>query len=344
MKEKSKTLHSPLRTTMRTLIAVLASFDSEIKHSSLVEAFESIYKHDHDKLERFHFLFTGGTFERIFFPQPGTFSGIRRMDDRVRRSILSRATRLPERREGGVTILANYVVRRQCGIVWPFLDPAEPHWLNPENLALMRLCDVWQVKRLMNKGSVEGWFRNEADKDITRNLQLQPPPLTFEDGTELAAIPGERKEKYFQVKLRDGNRYFAPKVGDTIALIAHDEMKAKMIDFVTQYETELSRFERILATGTTGREVKEASKILQNKVTPCRSGPKGGDIQIATEILAGRCHVVVFFVDPLHAHPHAEDIRVVFGACMIENNVQMLTNEVHAREWMDHVRIHGSIP
>jgi hypothetical protein len=103
---------------MRTLIAVLASFDSEIKHSSLGEAFDSIYERDHDKLEKFHFLFfTGRTFERIFFPQPGTFPGIRRMDDRVRSSILSRATRLPERREGGVTILANYVVGRQCGIV-----------------------------------------------------------------------------------------------------------------------------------------------------------------------------------------------------------------------------------
>lgn len=68
----------------------------------------------------------------------------------------------------------------------------------------------------------------------------------------------------------------------------------------------------------------------------CLSGPKGGDIEIATEILFGRCHMVIFFIDPLH--PRTDDMRVVFSACMAEienNDVRMLTNEVQAREWIE---------
>ncbi len=41
--------------------------------------------------------------------------------------------------------------------------------------------------------------------------------------------------------------------------------------------------------------------------------------------------------DPLHPHPYIEDIRVVFGACMIQDKVHMLTNEMQAREWMERV-------
>ena len=125
----------------------------------------------------------------------------------------------------------------------------------------------------------------------------------------------------------------------TIALIAHDDMKSRMVEFAIDFEPELSLFARILTTGTTGRQVTDAVPKLEKekKIYRYHSGPKGGDIEIATEILLGRCHVVVFFVDPLHPHPHIEDIRVVFGACMIRDQVRMLTNEMQAREWMGRV-------
>ena len=221
-------------------------------------------------------------------------------------------------------------MNRQCRIIWPFLDPAEPHWLNQENLALMRLCDVWKVKRLMNSGSVMSWFNSEAPRDIKWNQEPVPPVLKFPDGDELMPEP-YKEGAYEYLKL---NYKSAQKKPNTIALIAHDDMKTRMIDFAVEYQRELSKFSRILATGTTGRDVTEATggKLI---VTRCQSGPKGGDIQIATEILAGRCDFVIFFVDPLHPHPHAEDIRVVFGACMIQDQVHMFTNEVQAREWIE---------
>ena len=109
-----------------------------------------------------------------------------------------------------------------------------------------------------------------------------------------------------------------------------------MSDFVIDYEQELQQFHKILATGSTGKMIEEAAPMLAGgKVYKYNSGPKGGDVEIATEILFNGCQVVIFFVDPLHPHPHTEDIRVVFGACMIHDEVRMLSNEIQARGWMD---------
>lgn len=124
----------------------------------------------------------------------------------------------------------------------------------------------------------------------------------------------------------------------TIALIAHNEMKSRMIDFAIDHQTELNRFGTILATGTTGREVASAtSRTIDEKMVRHHSGPKGGDIEIATAILYNKCDLVIFFVDPLNPHPHIEDIRTVFQACMVNDQVVMITNEVHAREFMSRV-------
>jgi methylglyoxal synthase len=118
-------------------------------------------------------------------------------------------------------------------------------------------------------------------------------------------------------------------------MIAHDEMKDRMIQFAIDYEQELARkFDLIVTTGTTGARIKEAAPLLKELVSPRKSGPKGGDIEIATEIILGLIETVIFFVDPLHAHPHSDDIRVVFGACMM-NPVRMLSNERQARDWME---------
>ena len=121
----------------------------------------------------------------------------------------------------------------------------------------------------------------------------------------------------------------------TVALIAHDEMKSRMIEFAIDHESELRKFRSILATGTTGREVAAStSSLIDKKIFRYHSGPKGGDIEIATEIVYGKCDIVIFLVDTLHAHPHREDILVVFQACMISPQVLMITNEMHAREFM----------
>jgi methylglyoxal synthase len=210
----------------------------------------------------------------------------------------------------------------------------------------MRLCDQWHVKRLMNRGSVMAWCDTETKEDKHRNRQAIPPSLVprgLEDGNgrgPLLAVekpqPQEQLGDALAVKPWDVT---PKKFSDmTVALIAHDEMKGRMVEFAIDHEAELDKFKRILATGTTGREVAAATeKRIGDKMIRYHSGPKGGDVEIATAVLQGLCDVVIFFIDPLRPHPHIEDIRVVFQACMISEQVVMITNEVHAREFMSRV-------
>lgn len=316
----------------KTLIGVLASHDDDSVNNTVARLFNDLHHQDPAILRSFHFVFTGGTFDRVI---EGTRKPMVQPVDPSTRDYLEREcglTRLPSRTEGGVTILAYLVVEQLCSIVWPFLTPLTSHWLNPENLALMRLSDQWHVKRLMNRGSVEEWFAKEARVEIKRNLQPAPPGLTLTQRT----IDATKGAWGFRIDRPETG--FPDDVSQmTIALVAHDQMKERMVEFAIDHESELDRFARILSTGTTGREVAANTRRLHMKIHRYHSGPKGGDIQIATEILFGDCHVVVFFVDPLHPHPHIEDIRVLFGACMIQDRVRMLTNEMQAREWMQRV-------
>jgi methylglyoxal synthase len=330
----NRTTNSP----RKTMIGVLASHDDVDRNNSLVSLFERLKKDDPDKLNKFRFVFTGGTYDRLF---RGTSGGQGQPLKTATRDFLLQqcgVLRLPSRLQGGVTVLAYLVVQRKISILWPFLTPMTAHWLNPENLALLRLCDQWHTKKLMNTGSVEEWFTKEARLDTRRNLQDWPPELTL-DGTK-SKISLVHSGKLFEVNSAErveSTKFSASSRNSTIALIAHDQMKDRMAEFASDYERELARFHRILTTGTTGKVVEEAAPSLKSRIHRYHSGPKGGDIEIATEILYGCCQAVVFFVDPLHPHPHIEDIRVVFGACMIQDRVRMLSNEMQAREWMERV-------
>jgi len=331
----------------KTLIAVLASHDSPECNDKLARTLEDLAKKSSELLSQYHFIFTGGTFRRIIL---GTGDPNRAPSDAVvkpvnlatREILLNRCgvTCLPSRSEGGVTVLAHMVTQQSCSIVWPYLTPLTSHWLNPENLALLRLCDQWRVKKLMNPGSVREWFKWEAERDANRNLQPCPPGLLlFKNEYQ---PPEQKTEKniagtWYQhsIPKKSPARTFRP--GRIIALVAHNEMKSRMIEFSIDHEQELNQFQHILATGTTGREVAANTRTLHEKIYRYHSGPKGGDIEIATQVLFGRCDAVIFFIDPLTPHPHIEDIRVVLGACMLNEEVRMLTNEIQAREWMRRV-------
>jgi len=352
----------------KTLIGVLASHDSAEKNEALAGVFRDAYENKvlRNSLANFRFVVTGGTYGRIFGGEPAqgtTRKG--KVPHHLEHNIVKflheqcGVIRLPSTKDGGVTMLSHLISQRKVSLVSPFLSPTTAHLLFPENLALLRLADQWRVKKLMNRGSVNEWLRIEAKRDARLNLQPSPIETTF-SGSGLpvkyrtvgyeAMKKGNRKSKRWHsvhwpkvsppdFVIGEGERDQLDKQLQeaVIALISLDEMKNRMLDFVLDYEHELARFKSIVATGTTGKLIQEASPLLANKVQKYHSGPKGGDIEIATEILCGGCHVVIFFVDPLHPQPHVEDIRVVFGACMINEQVRMLSNEIQARDWMDSV-------
>ena len=101
-----------------------------------------------------------------------------------------------------------------------------------------------------------------------------------------------------------------------IALIAHDEKKQALLDWVTQHQSALSSIP-IVATGTTGGLIKQ--QFPEFDVTPLKSGPLGGDQQIGALIAEKQLHGLIFFIDPLSPHPHDVDIKALLRLAILYN-------------------------
>ena len=69
-----------------------------------------------------------------------------------------------------------------------------------------------------------------------------------------------------------------------LALIAHDDQKAEMVDLAKTYGSALSAFD-LVGAGTTGKRVAEETGL---DVERERSGPQGGDAQTAAEVTEDR--------------------------------------------------------
>jgi methylglyoxal synthase len=111
-----------------------------------------------------------------------------------------------------------------------------------------------------------------------------------------------------------------------VALIAHDDRKDALVELVLEHRGMLSRA-RLLATGTTGTRVAEASGLSVELVN---SGPLGGDLQIGARIAVGEVDAVVFLRDPLSPHPHEPDIQALLKVCDV-HDVPLATNVAGAR-------------
>jgi len=106
----------------------------------------------------------------------------------------------------------------------------------------------------------------------------------------------------------------------TIALIAHDARKADMIDWVI-YNSETLVKNKLICTGTTGTLVENALKEepVEPEITKVKSGPMGGDAQIATMVVEGKIDLCVFLIDDLSANPHEADIQMLLRQCRLHN-------------------------
>lgn len=105
-----------------------------------------------------------------------------------------------------------------------------------------------------------------------------------------------------------------------IAVIAHDAKKADMVAFIMKRLDFFKQVE-VIATGTTGTHIENAGL----DVTKLKSGPLGGDAQIASLIADGKIDAVIFFIDPLSAHPHQVDVNMLLRICNVYN-VPIATN------------------
>jgi methylglyoxal synthase len=93
-----------------------------------------------------------------------------------------------------------------------------------------------------------------------------------------------------------------------IAIIAHDKKKKEMIAFCVKHKHVLARH-TLVATGTTGTKVKEATNL---PIHCFKSGPLGGDQEIGAQVANGQIDLILFFRDPLTAQPHEPDVSALF--------------------------------
>lgn len=100
-----------------------------------------------------------------------------------------------------------------------------------------------------------------------------------------------------------------------IAVVAHDQKKDDMADFVAKNK---DYFKDCIIIGTTGTgSIIKAQTGLEIKIVA--HGPDGGDIKIANEVLDGKVDQVFFFVDVKSPHGHEHDIQTLIRICVLRN-------------------------
>jgi methylglyoxal synthase len=110
-----------------------------------------------------------------------------------------------------------------------------------------------------------------------------------------------------------------------IALVAHDAKKQVLADVLRPFVHGLRRCD-LIATAGTGTLLREH---LALDIRLVRSGPDGGDVEIAALAAQGQLSAVLFLRDPLTAQPHEPDIHALLRVCDV-HDVPLATNPATA--------------
>ncbi|SFM63659.1 methylglyoxal synthase [Variovorax sp. OV329] len=218
--------------------------------------------------------------------------------------------RLPTGMQGGVMRLASCIAGGLApehaldGVIY-FVDPVDPSSLYPETLALKRQCVIHGKPFVSTARGAQEWMAVEC----------------VHAGVGDAAVLSQALD------------------GQTVALIAHDALKQRMVEFAAKHFELLSRFASRVGTGTTGSLLNELAwsrgwPAGQPWVTRYQSGPMGGDAQIAELVLDRRCHKTIFFEDPHVARQHEADIQLLERAvCTATEHTSCFNSPAMAERW-----------
>jgi methylglyoxal synthase len=266
---------------------------------------------------------------------------------------------LPPGREGGLVALAARLVdpapERAVDWVIYLMDPADPTTLYPESQAVKRECVVNAKPFLATEAAALEWCLINwlaADRDaphpITRRF-LRPRGqggAGFAAGLALIAHDAHKNDMV----------HFAAdfagllSTGTTGALL-NGAVPSRLQEAADALQREADAYGRLgflpdsvarrldehqrLRTLTEGlRASLEALGAPQPWVRAMRSGPQGGDVQIAQAVLEGVCHHVVFFEDPLVSREHEADILLLERAARIRTaDTVCLHDPTTARSW-----------
>lgn len=111
----------------------------------------------------------------------------------------------------------------------------------------------------------------------------------------------------------------------TIAIVAHDNRKLDLMEWVEYNSDKLSKH-KIVCTGTTGRMLEESfnnclrqEQFKDLELVKLKSGPLGGDQQLGSLIVDGAIDIMFFFWDPMMPQPHDVDVKALLRITVLYN-------------------------
>ena len=106
----------------------------------------------------------------------------------------------------------------------------------------------------------------------------------------------------------------------TIALVAHDNRKADMVEWAV-HNADMLSIHKLVCTGTPGSLNRKAfqEKGIEADITCMNSGPLGGDAEIAAMVVRKEVNLAIFLIDDLNAQPHEADIQMLLRQCRVHN-------------------------
>ena len=101
----------------------------------------------------------------------------------------------------------------------------------------------------------------------------------------------------------------------TIALVAHDNKKDDLVEWVYFNKGTLGSH-NLFATGGTGKKIVDETGL---NVTLLKGGPHGGDMEIGALIANEKLDYLIFFWDPLESLPHDVDVKALLRIAVLYN-------------------------
>lgn len=101
-----------------------------------------------------------------------------------------------------------------------------------------------------------------------------------------------------------------------IALVAHDQKKEALLDWACHWEGALAQH-ILIGTGSTAKLIEQACPSL--RIEALLGGPEGGDMQVGARIVEGQVDVLIFFPDPMNAHPHEADFQALIRVALMKD-------------------------
>merc|ERR1712151_96958 len=158
----------------------------------------------------------------------------------------------------------------------------------------------------------------DFSKDVTLKLYPYRNLLCMQD----AAAPPSEELRDVNILDEDFKPAFSPCNMRCLALVSHNGMKATMKEFVISNKNILKKF-RLTGTNSTMTMLKEvfADEPAMVYGPSCQSGPLGGDAELVALMCSGNLGGMLFFQDPMTAHPHQADIDCLVRQALVHNTM-----------------------